>query len=235
MKRNAMLALFVLFLAIIVTGCKKDDNPVTTPPPTGSTTWIGTLANASETGSFTLTFSSAIGKLAPRMIADVESVITVSGSIKIGSTTILLNGTYETTTDSLYVTGGGYTFTGKLNSGHITGTYTGPNGPGGFSASPSTSEGSVKVYCGTYHETSPDTSVHGRFNLVITGGASVSGITDSGLELGGSVVGTTVHVTIQGIQIATGTITDASISGTYSVPDPEDVTHTGTWDASICQ
>ena len=232
MKRFALFFSFFVLVVVALTGCKKDDNPVVTPPVTGTTTYIGTLANAAETGSMTLTFSSAVGKLVPTLVQNAESVITVSGSLKINGTTITITGTYYTDTDSIFISGGGYTFTGKLHGGHITGSYTGPNGPGSFAAAPSSSEGSVKVYCGTSHETSPDTSVHGRFNLVITG-TSISGITDSGIELAGTVSGNSVTITISGIQVATGTISDSNISGTYTVPG--EVTHTGTWEASICQ
>ncbi len=236
MKRFAMFFSFVVLVAVALTGCKKDSDSVVTPPVTGSTTYVGTLANAAETGSMTLTFSSAIGKLAPTLVQNAESLITVNGSIKIGSTTIPITGTYNTTTDSIFISGGGYTFTGKLHNGHITGSYTGPNGPGGFSASPSSSEGSVKVYCGTSHETSPDTSSHGRFNLVITG-TSVSGITDDGLELSGTVNGTNISISINVggtlFPIATGVIEGTSLHGNYSFSGSEG-TVTGTWEASPC-
>lgn len=233
MKHVAVFLTIALFVAVIISGCKKDESP-TTPPTTGTgaTKYIGTLASPTETGSLTLIFATSVGKESPYSVQNAESTVAVSGSIKIGVDSILLSGTYDTSTDSLVVSGGGYTFRGKLNGGHITGGYTGPNGPGSFSASPSTSDGSVKVYCGTYQETSPTTESSGRFNLVVTGSV-ISGITDDGTKLGGTVNGNSVTITISGIQVATGTISGTNISGTYSVPS--DPVESGTWQASICQ
>ena len=233
MKHAVVFFTIILFVAIIISGCKKDDNPATPPVTvTGATTYIGTLASPTETGFITLVFSASVSKQVPYSVQSAESTVSVSGYIKIAGDSILLSGTYNSVTDSLFVTGGGYTFQGKLSGGHITGGYTGPNGPGSFSASPSTSEGSVKVYCGTYQETSPTTTAHGRFNLVVTGSV-VSGITDDGTQLGGAVNGNTITITITGIQVATGTISGSSISGTYSIPS--NPVHSGNWQASICQ
>ena len=81
--------------------------------------------------------------------------------------------------------------------------------------------------------TFPDTSNHGRFNLVVSGSA-ITGITDDGTPLAGSVSGNNVTVTISGVQVATGIISGNNISGTYSFTHNE-ITYTGTWEASICQ
>lgn len=232
MKQTLVLFSIALLFVLAIAGC-KEDTPAGPGPSPGITVFVGTLANSAETGSMRLTFSSAIAKYSPFYIASPETVISVSGTVTINGTVITLTGTYDTETTGLQVSGGGYTFSGTLSDGHITGTYTGPNGPGGFSAAPSSTDGSVKVYCGTSHETSPDTSNHGRFNLVISG-TEVSGITDDGLELGGSVSGSTVSVTIFGTAIGSGTISGTSIiNGTYSFTN--EVTYTGTWEAELCE
>ena len=236
MKHAAFVLFVVLLFAIAITGCKKDDDTVVTPPPTtgGTTTYVGTYANLAESGSLLLNFSSVPTKRTPNFTANAESVLTVSGKIKFGTDSITLSGTYNTVTDSLIVSGGGYTFRGTLSNGIFTGSYTGPNGPGGFSASPSATDGSVKVYCGTSHETSPDTSNHGRFNLVVTG-TVVSGITGDGADLGGRVTGDSVYVTISDIEIARGKVVGVNISGIYYSPTYNTPTITGTWEGSICQ
>ncbi|HTK82465.1 MAG TPA: hypothetical protein VL633_09255 [Bacteroidota bacterium] len=232
MKAASIFLTFFCIIAAVLIGCNKDDNPAGT---TGGPTYYGTFANSAETGAMTLNFASA-----PKLIASQEAatIINITGTIKVqGGTTIAITGTFNTDNDSLKFSGGGYSFAGILANGEITGSYTGPNGAGGFTASVG-AEGSVKVYCGTYHETSPDTSVHGRFNLVIKG-TVITGITDSGLELQGTVTSTT-HISIQfkelpGVEIATGTIqSDGSIEGTYSVTT-ESGTQSGTWQAHNCQ
>ncbi|HEV8539316.1 MAG TPA: hypothetical protein VGR15_10415 [Bacteroidota bacterium] len=235
MRAAKLLGTFTLFVAVMITGCNKDENPVN--PPGGSVTYVGTLANPSETGSLILTFASAPSKQAPRASAGAATVISVSGSVKIGDTTIVLSGTYNTDTDSLIVSGGNYTFRGTYADGTISGTYTGPHGSGSFTAEVSGEGDTVKVYCGTYQQTSPDTNGAGRFNLIVKG-SIISGITDDGLRLAGIVTEGEVfiHFTLYPtINIAHGVIEeDGSIVGTYSVP-VESGTVSGTWEAHICQ
>jgi hypothetical protein len=237
MKAVKLFLAFFLFAAVIIIGCKKDDTP--TNPGGGSVTYIGTLANANETGSITLVFSAAPSKLSPRVSSGTATIITVSGSIKIAGVTINLTGTYNTDTDSLVVSGGGYTFAGTYSDGNISGGYTGPNGSGSFTAEVSSEGSTIKVYCGTYHETSPDTSRHGRFNLVVKG-TVITGITDGGLGLGGTLIDghVSIHFEVEGYpttEIAQGTVQgDGSITGQYTVP-AESGTQTGTWEAHNCQ
>ena len=96
MKHVVFFLSIVLFAAVIISGCSKDDNPTTAPTTVvKSTTYIGTLANAAETGSMTLIFSTAIGKQIPDRVASAESTVSVSGSIKVNGVTILLTGTYN--------------------------------------------------------------------------------------------------------------------------------------------
>ena len=234
MKAATIFLTLVCIISAVLVSCKKDDNPTGS---TGGPTYYGTFANSAETGAMTLVFANA-PKLIANVPQDAATVINITGSIKVqGGSTISITGTFNSDNDSLKFSGGGYSFAGILANGEITGSYTGPNGAGGFTASVG-AEGSVKVYCGTYHETSPDTSVHGRFNLVIKGTA-ITGITDSGLDLGGTVTSTT-HISVHfqqlpGVEIATGTIqSDGSITGTYSVTS-ESGTQSGTWQAHICQ
>ena len=233
MKQVFSFFIVVVILAACISSCKKDDAP--TAPSGGATAYVGTLGNSVEAGTMTLTFASAPPKTAPLSAEAVTAIINVSGTVKFGGTTITLSGTFNTDNDSLIVSGGGYSFRGVLVDGNISGEYTGPNGSGSFTTESSTEEGSVKVYVGTSHETSPDTTQHGRFLLVVKGNA-ITGITDSGLKLAGTITGTnvSVHFVIApDVELAHGTISGdgTSMQGEYSFTD-EGVTRTGTWTAT---
>jgi hypothetical protein len=226
--------MIIVVTAVFISSCSKNDGP--TAPAGGATSYIGTVGNSAEAGALSLTFASAPPKLSPGMNYSITTIINVSGTVKFGGTTITLTGTYNTTNDSLIVSGGGYSFMGILANGTLSGTYTGPNGSGSFTTEGSTEAGSVKVYIGTSHETSPDTSNHGRFLLVVKGTA-VTGITDSGEKLGGTISGT--HVSIHfisapSVEIAQGTVsTDGTtMSGTYSATSGEG-TFSGTWTCTL--
>lgn len=223
----------IVITGVFISSCTKDD-PVS--PNTGATTYIGTVGNSNEGGAITLNFASAPPKFAPNLTNSITTIINVTGTVKFGGTTITLSGTFNTENDSLIVSGGGYTFKGVLTDGTLSGTYTGPNGSGSFTTESSTETGTVKVYVGTSHETSPDTSNHGRFLLVVKGTA-VTGITDSGLKLAGTITGTDVSihfVQAPSVEIAHGTVSGdgTSMSGTYSVTGDEG-TVTGTWTCTL--
>lgn len=229
MLRRTVFFLIVLVAAAMIAGCHKDDSTPTSPGTSNPTTYVGTLGNSAEAGTMTLTFQSA-----PSKAAYSAASVPITGSIKIGGTTINLTGTYDPDTDNLTVAGGEYTFTGHWSSGSITGSYTGPNGAGSFTAQGAESAGAVKVYNGTYHETYPDTSNHGRF-LLIFKGAVITGLTDGGDKIGGSL--TQSHVSLHDVrlpdfEVASGTMSQdgTTISGTYATPDG-DITVTGTWHA----
>lgn len=229
-----LLMVMIVIAGVFISSCKKDDAP--TAPAGNATTYVGTLGNSNEGGAITLTFASAPPKLSPNVTNTITTIINVSGTVKFGGTTIILTGTYNTANDSLNVSGGGYTFMGVLSSGNLSGTYTGPNGSGSFTTESSTEAGSVKVYTGTSHETSPDTSNHGRFLLVVKG-TTVTGITNDGLRLGGTITGTavSVHFAVDpSVQIAQGTVSGdgTSMQGTYSATNGEG-TFTGTWSCTL--
>ncbi len=236
MYKFTWLLFILLITAAFVSSCKKDDTPTVPPTTLNATKYIGTLGNGAEAGVLTLNFASAPPKVAPSIINSIATIINVTGTVKIGGITINLTGTYNTDTDSLIVSGGGYNFKGKLNSSNLSGTYTGPNGDGSFTAESSTADGSVKVYTGTSHETSPDTSNHGRFLLVVKG-IALTGITDYGQKVGGTISGTHLSVHFEespAVEIAQGNVSGdgTSIQGTYSVAT-ESGTITGTWSATL--
>ena len=110
---------------------------------TTTTTFDGAIAGANgQSGTFSITVpASGSTSAAPENMMTTKAAIekpqattNVTGTLRIGSTTITLTGTYNTVTRSLTVTGGGYTFTGGVIAGStFSGTYTGPGGAlGGF-------------------------------------------------------------------------------------------------------
>lgn len=218
-----ILALF-LVLAVFV-GCKDDDNPVN-PPGGGSTTFVGTMAGATESAAMTLDIPTA------KSSAAAGDTVNVSGKIYLSSgDTVLLVGIYVKTTGYLEVSGGGYTITGTITDGRLTATYIGPNGPGSCVAASSSSGGTIKVYCGHSNQDPPgeNTSV---FNMVVDG-ASITVVSES-FTFYGTLSGTSVTIYLSGTSgpvLATGTLSgDAVSDGRYTTPEAE----TGSWVASLC-
>lgn len=230
MKQQYVLIVLLAIIAVIA-GCSKDDNPVNPGGGSTSTAYVGTMANTAGTESGTLIFSVPNAK----MVVPAGDTVNVSGKIYLASgDTVDITGTFIHSTGYLTLTGGGYTFTGTLSSGHLNGTYTGPNGGGGFAATSSTSGTPLKVFCGQYQETSPNTSNHGTFNMLIDGNNLTVVVSGADLTLYGTISGTTVTVFASGTSgtpVATGTI-DAGrtvASGSYNTGDTQ-----GTWSAELC-
>lgn len=207
MKSTQLFIVAVALMGAVIGGCKKDD-PASTQGQ--STTYAGTFANGTESGS--MTYSAAAGK-------SFSTDGAVTGSIKLVSpttATIQITGTLTGTT--LTLTGGGYTFTGTLSGSTIAGTYTGPNGPGSFTTQVSTN-GSAKIYVGTY-TTQVTGHANGTFNMVING-TVITGVTATAAgngQFGGSVSGNAITIfnpAAPTVAIATGVIVGTTISGTY--------------------
>src|SRR5215467_4770596 len=108
-------AFALLTSLVLLSSCKKDDNPASPPGGGGggstTKTYAGTFAGVSETGSMSLTWTVPGSTAFEKNTA----IYSVSGTISIdGGSTITLTGTFNTSNDSLIVSGGGYTFRGKL-------------------------------------------------------------------------------------------------------------------------
>ncbi|MFN0156433.1 MAG: hypothetical protein ACKVRP_00005 [Bacteroidota bacterium] len=214
---KSLLAFLVLGLAIA--GC-KDDEGTTDPPTNQPVTYVGTIANGTESGSISMT-------VAPSKSTGINSGVT--GTLTIVSpsdTTITLTGTF--TTDTLAVTGGAYAFDGTLAGGSISGDYTGPNGPGQFSAQPSTNN-SVTVYAGTY-TSSTISGNFGTFNIVINGTVITGFSVDSGSGESTTLTGTLTgnNISILG-GLAVGTLAGTTVSGTYNNGSGDQ----GTWSGEL--
>jgi len=219
MKSLRIWSAFVLAAAVMLSSCKKDDEPVNSGGG-GPTSYLGTIGNGVESGA--LSFS-------------VDNAGAVTGTIGIvGGSTVNLSGTLSGT--ALGISGGGYTFTGALASQRITGTYTGPNGGGSFEADQASAT-SVTIYCGVYNENPPGTE-SGTFNMIInTNGTirvmAVEAGTGDVTNLEGTLSGSTISLHPPGSPgtiVATGTISGTSISGSYNTGSSA-----GTWMGAVCQ
>lgn len=213
MRHVRTIPVFLMALAVITIGCKKDESPVNPGPnPDRRGTYTGVVADSSGGGAMTATVGSSLAR--------ATEIIVVTGVFTpFGGASVALTGTYNTSNDSLYVAGGGFVFAGHFSGGQISGVCYGPNGPGIFSVAPSTATNPVKVYAGTFQLTGGE---HGPFNLLISGtvisGAAVELTSQTSIRLTGSLSGSSVTIYEAayptGTAIATGAINGTSIGGT---------------------
>ena len=163
---------FALIALLALSGCgDSDDNPVN-PGGGGSTSTAFTGMATSGTQSGKLTVSVGTTSLAPRWGSRAgAAVVTATGVIVINGSTYNLTGTYDNTTDSLTLSGGGYTFVGSYETvgvpqPSLVGTWAGPGGQSGEFVCPVGTATSIKVYLGTFHSTaSPPDS--GMFSFAV--------------------------------------------------------------------
>jgi hypothetical protein len=224
------IAALVVF-ALVIAGCKKDEgNPAgnnnNTPDRRG--TYVGTMADAAGGGAVTMNVG----------VAKVLDILPVSGVFRpAAGGSITLSGTYNTANDSIYISGGGYTFAGHFNGGQISGTCIGPNGTGIFSVAVSTAANPVRVYTGSFSAGSDN----GPFNLLINGSA-LSGVAyivtqSASLPFSGTVQGTSITVVDPARSnrvIATGTVSNngATVSGQTMSSSGQP---NGTWSGTLVQ
>jgi hypothetical protein len=231
--------LCLLVLGFIFSGCKKDDNPADSGPT--ETYYGGIVAGGGISGSIIVTIP-IVKRGYPATSAEGDTV-EIAGALRIvGGATISLAGyvvistvEFDSTAD-FYLAGGGYTFTGFVGEGNITGSFMGPGGSGIFVAE-ATTTGSVLLYCGTFQDDPPNTD-SGTFNVVIKGTEVIVIIypqsRQGGDVLAGTLVGTTITIynpASPTTPIATGTLNSAGdmVSGTYDVG-----VATGSWSGSLC-
>ncbi len=205
-----------LLLAATLTACGDGDD-TTGPPASTSISFRGTIAGASESGVFDMTAASPL-----------TGTLTLTGG-----SVISLTGDFNSQTGALTASGGGYSITATFASGTLSGTFTGPNGPGSMTGLPSDTGTVVLVYCGTGTGTSPGGSVSFVWNVVRSGnnlaGLSVetagSASPGEGALLNGTISGSTVTLTVTPGGSATGTLSGESMSGTWTAIEGA----SGTW------
>ncbi len=175
-------------------------------------TFQGTLtADGVESGVI-----SVVINFGPGSSVVLAATVGATGSIALkGGGTVNLTGSFDTASQGLTLSGGGYSFVGVLSATAISGSYTGPQGAGSFSALQSTGSGSVLVYCGTYAQNNSTNT--GVWNMVQSGGSlvgSFSGSDGATGDLSGTISGDSVSVSFKGGS-ATGTLSGTTMSGTW--------------------
>lgn len=211
--------------ALVVAGCSDDDDNGGTPGPgpSGSTTFTGTLAGQTQSGSLSLTVNIAAGGLRVTPAnhpTRVLATVNVTGTIEItGLAPISVAGTYDTDANTLTATGGGYTLTGTRVGTRLSGTWTGPAGASGTWSAQygAAATDTVRVFCGTFTSTSGGDD--GFFNLV-TSGTLVSGVavaSGGGTQL--ALVGNLVELgVVDSVYVAPSAFPDSVIaSGVVNV------------------
>ena len=250
--RRALILCLVLssVLAFGLIGCSDDDdddNPVNPGPP--STELSGTYASAAEGGTMSITIAAEA--LAPALRAGALATHTIAASAALypegTTTTIPLTGSYSEESDTLNLTGGGYTMVGEYDgtSSSITGAYTSPNGPGFFSCAVG-GFNTIQVYCGAFESTMSPGST-GRWNVVISGtqlhgvGAEVGGgaFAFSGTATGTGTTRTIAvnHEIVEGVTLTADGQLDTNtgaMNGTYAIDDLGVPNDAGTWTGGTC-
>jgi hypothetical protein len=241
--RPIRISVVVSFMLAQLSGCSSGGSTApadggTTGKTLTTTTYAGTFADPKTSGSLTVSITSSSASASRILPATLEAQTIASGSatgtlVFLSGVTVTVSGTYSAATGALTLSGGGYSFSGTLSSGNMTGSYSGPNGSGNFATqAPSSTGAAAKTYCGTY-ATSND---YGWLNLVISAGGNVGGMAvaivgAASVGISGSLSGsslsatTTANVPIQGALSADGN----SIAGTYV---PTGVAGSGTFQGS---
>jgi len=156
MRRDAwLLSILTLFLAF-ASACGK--SRATTKPtplqPTAHSQMTGVFVGVAQNGRIDLSLDAKL--LAPALgaPAGAETVVTANATMSPdGGSAIILNGTYNTSTGSLHLTGQGYTLAGIfLLAGapsRLQGEYSSPSDSGSFVALLGSGT-SVQTFCATY-------------------------------------------------------------------------------------
>ena len=257
--RRSLRGLLLVPLALgffVLAGCSDDDDDDDNGTPATQTTMNGAFAGGTtETGTLAVTIQSGTlaGSLGNRtastnpMLPASKVVVAAVGTLDLEGVggTHALAGTYNTDSDSLFLSGDGYTLEGKrTNTGAgqvIEGLYTGPNGNGAFFVLAGAGV-PLQSYCGTY---TSGAQVDSGFVALTVRGSSLTGFVLSKLDsndiirLNGTITGTG---TVRDIDIedptnpggaplaeATWNTSLDTMSGTYGFGGD-----TGTWEATVC-
>jgi hypothetical protein len=197
-----------------------------------SSTFSGVISNDDGSASGAVEFTIATTTLAPPSATGPALLAaTATGKIKFnGQAEVAVSGTYDSDTDVLAATGGGYTIGGTFDGvDRLEGAFSGPNNTSGSFVT--TKAASATSYCGTY--SANDASDHGTFSFVVTG-STVRGearsVDGTVIPLDGTISGNNITIYVPGTQVvlATGTKSGTSVSGTYVGDSP------GTWTGGVC-
>jgi hypothetical protein len=198
-----------------------------------SSTFTGVISDDDGSASGAVEFTLATATPAPPSVTGPALVaVNATGKVKFnGQAEVALTGTYDTDTQVLAATGGGYTLGGTFDGAdRLEGAFSGPNNTSGSFVT--TRAANATSFCGTY--AADDDSDNGTFSFVISG-SNVRGearsVDGTVIPLDGTISGTTITIYVPGTQttLATGTRSGNNVSGTYGGDSP------GTWTGSVCQ
>jgi hypothetical protein len=224
----------MILAALFFSGCKKTTTSPTgpTPPTQASGTYTGVLAGSTTSGMMTLNIPSSSSSFAKTERAQAAEVV-VTGTVVLttDSLSVTVTGTYNTSNDSLYVSGSlgseTFSFAGTYNSttGALSGTWSDSNGDSGKFAAASGSGSAVKVYLGAAVD-STHVGTTAQLDLAVSGNTilGVASLDSARQFFTGTVSGLaiTLNYTYNGlsVQIGTGSFTDTTkiaAVGTYNL------------------
>lgn len=248
-----LTAASLLLVGLAVGACSDDENNNGPGGPPASASYKGLVASTSgETGPLTITFASPVAA-PPALPADPTgpmpsggSPVAASGSFFLGGVgPIALTGTLDS--GDLTMTGSGWSFTGTLADGEITGSFSGPGGESGSFAAIADSEGNpVSAYCGSYSGTDftsdPPSSTEGTFSVVIAGSVVLgtaynddgSNEDFSGTANTSAKTFTIMKTTELGTLNASGSYSATSISGTWNTKVGSVTAASGEFGGGVC-
>ena len=202
-----------LIAALSACGGSSSSTPTTTPSPTP--------APAPTTGPFQGTISGNSGQTGTLSVT-IEAQ--VSGSVHVaGGTLTSLTGTRDPSTNDVNLSGGGFTFAGRISGGVLAGRYTSLNNSDGAFSSLNATNTTVTTFCGTYGSPGGESGIY-DVQVSTNGTASGDGISTTtihgGFLLTGQLTGTTLTMTQ--VDIETGhtigthsmTVQGGTVSGT---------------------
>ncbi|MEZ4413413.1 MAG: hypothetical protein R2910_10560 [Gemmatimonadales bacterium] len=237
----------------LLAGCSDDSSDTNTGGgPGASTSYVGLVASSSGlTGPLSITFASAVSapqsrrSREPGLPGPAAHAVNATGTVSLGGgAPVALTGTLDG--GNLNMTGGGWTITGTVQNGQLTGLFTAP-GPADGTAIAASSTGSAPAIalCGSFagqnFTTDPPTEDFGSFSVVIAGtsvlGTAV-GNDGGGLTFTGTATASTITINEtapEGSLTATGEYDEFGIGGEYEVKVGPAVISAGSFSGGTCE
>lgn len=249
-----ILATTTLVLALALGACSdssSNNNNNGGGGGSGSTNYGGLVASTDGgTGPLNIVFASAVSA-PPFSVEPGTGPSFSSGATANATGTVSIGGgaavpiTGSVTNGALSMSGGGWTLTGTLLNGKITGTFTAPGGvTGSLAAISSTTEAPALAFCGTFSgtdvTTNPPSEDLGTFSAVVAGTIVLgTAVGDGGtvVDFSGTATTTTFSVsktTAEGTLSAQGTYNTTTTSGTYNVKVGGTTVTSGTFNGNRC-
>ena len=226
MKFENLVRLFVLSAVLLggLVGCSSSDDDEVFAPVTQvlNGTFVTT---GGATGTIELMRVSPATSSAGNFMA---AVVDVMGSVTpAGGTATDITGTIDEEAGFFMASGGGYNLNGFFDEGLLAGGISTPGGGGGVFGALGSNSGMAQTFCGDWIENGAGTP-GGLFSLTVQGNSAVAIVVDFAdvdafVLSNNSVSGNSVTLAAfpeQDIPLqATGTLSGASVSGTWTSSD----------------